>query len=1135
MNEVLTQSFDIPCRVWWGGDLDRRLERFGDIKWSYPELLDGSDVVSQLVAQVNTSDQEKFERAVTSYLSSQYTSETEIKFTPVDFRQKLIDLFIDLPFCHKAPLPAQSIYESEFSVGSTDIKSYLNQLPFYESNRFGDDRPCEHSSLVAAFLLTMHLSVKTSRIVLEGAPGQGKSTVSQFLCQIHRIRLLRKRDELNAVSDPMRYSPIRIPFKLDLRDYATWLSGRDPFCIGKPMGNRRHQDKSLEGFLAIHIERHSGGSSVNSNLLMGFLQRSHVVIVLDGFDEVADVAIRKQIVDQVCHAAERIEARSKSVQFVITSRPTAFSKSTGFPEDAWTHLRLDELQPSIVKEYKEKWMRAHGVSDDQARLISETLEEAPEQLHFIDLARNPMQLSILLYLIHVQGVALRENRTALYTEYMNQCLNREAVKSSIVRDNRELLLSIHGALAFDLHAQAEAGRGSGGMSALDLRKRVKDFLEAEGHGTDLIELVGQLTQGTVERIGALVSRVPGTFEFEVQSLREYFAARHLHQTAPISSRVRERKGTRSDRFKALVRNSFWTNVTRFFCGFYDIGELSSLVDGITDLGGRKGYELINQPRQLAIMLLSDHVFSQVPMVTGRLMEFVTSEPGFQRFYSVGLPRNSREIELPEKAGRSMLFQTCLARLDVETAPCRRRALREIMAKNAGKGELTALWKCRYQSGAMICDPLQEAEEFGVIDSFPAEVIREITKDNAQLCVRWFMRLHMQTTIIADPELYRVAVGMLFDCTPPERTLHHDGEFEVTDIEMLQSYLNPFFIAGLFSSRGRLNDRTGVDFPALSSLPVRVGSGEGSSAHDSVSEFAEFVASIRGWAVYDLQQHLFSWSEVVDRGFAEVPGNFMMVRLAVIAVAGNPHGRLGSWSDQEFSPTAGLISRLFYARRKAADVDWWRARLEQVTDDSKATCLAALLVWGMPDSVTGLIIEIGRIMDQLPTRDWRRMRSMVRFMVRAMGGRRSRVLAERFDVTRIRSPRLAHVVVNLVDDIDLARENSRTAFRSYNGRDVEILQNAFDFEIRRKDQAAIDWDYVLRLSAELHAVGACCWFPRRDSPKVPAKVAEKVLRNCTGHCLGLVSVCEVEYSNIVAQDSPRLSRLAESDEWFGTPR
>ena len=1134
VNEFLTQSFAIPCQVWWRDDLDRRLEQFGDIKWSYPEILKGSDVLSLLTAHSDNSAQETFDRTMTNYLSSQYQIESEVKFKQVDLRHKLTDLFVDLPLCHKAPLPDHRISESEISVSSTDIESYLNQLRFYEFNGFGNRGPFEHSGLVAAFLFSMPLSIKTSRIVLEGAPGQGKSTVTQFLCQVHRIRLLHKFDELREVSSHIKYSPIRIPFKLDLRDYATWLSGRDPFRIGTNTSAKKPKYKSLEKFLIMHIKRNSGGLSVNQNRLTEFLNRSHVVVVLDGLDEVADVAIRKQIVDEVCQAAERFEAQSKSIQFIITSRPTAFSGAVGFREDEWTHLKLNDLRPSNIMGYKDKWIRAQRLSREEARLISGTLVKKLDQPHFRDLARNPMQLAILLHLIHVQGVALPENRTALYREYMKQFFDREAKKSSIVRDNRELLLSIHGALAWDLHAQVETGMGSGRMSESALRVRVKEFLETEGHGKDLIDLVDQLMQGTVERICALVSRVSGTFEFEVQPLREYFAARQLYKTAPHSPPLRAHTGARSDRFEALVHSSFWANVTRFYCGFYDKGELSSLVDAITDPGSRNGYDLINQSRRLAIMLLSDHVFSQVPRVTDRLMKFVTSEPGFQRFYSAGPPRSRREIELPEKAGRSMLFQTCLARLEVESDPCRRRALREIMAENADKRDLMALWKSRHRSGVMSCDPLQEAEEFGLINSSSPDDTLEMVGDDAELCVRWFTRLRWYTTIRENPDLYKIAVGLLFDGDLQPHVRRYDHRPSGTAIETLQSYLDPFFVSSLFASESHPSDRVGIDFLAFSPFPAQSSGVESGATRDSVSEFADFVLSMRDRSVVELQQHLFSWSEIVDRGFAEVPGSFMMVRLAVIAVAGKPRSTPGLWSDQEFAPTAGLMSRLFYARRMGSDVEWWRARLGRVTDESTATCLAAFLVWGMPDSVSALIIEAASMMDQLPSRDWTRVLSMVQFMLQAMGERRPRLSRERFEEIWKHSSRLAHVLVNLVDDIDEAREMSRMAFRSYTGRDIEILQSAYNLEIGHKDESAIDWEYVLRLSLQSHSVGACSWFLGRESPKVPARVAEEVLLNCTNHCLGLVSVCEAAYANIVAQDAPKLSRLAATDQWFETP-
>ena len=1131
VNEFLTESFDIPCKVWWRDDLDRRLELFGNIKWSYPEILKGSDILPLVLAGVDGSARQNFGRAVKSYLATQYASESDVKFKQVDLRHRLTDLFVDLPLCHKYPLDDRR--SLEFDLRSTDSKTYVNQLRFYEVNRFANGSPFQHSGLVAAFLLSMPLEVQSTRIVLEGAPGQGKSTVMQYLCQVNRIRLLHKSNDLRAVSDHIRHAPIRIPFKLDLRDYAVWLEGRNPFDIGLDGNQPTQLNPSLESFLMMHIERSSSGHPVKYSDLIAFLEHSHVVIVLDGFDEVADVDIRARIVDEVNQAATRLEAHSISSQFVVTSRPAAFSSSHGFREDEWTHLKLNDLRRSNIMAYKNNWIRAQRLTEEEGRLISITLENKLEQPHFRDLARNPMQLAILLHLIHVQGVALPEKRTALYEEYMKLFFNREAEKSSIVRDNRELLLSIHGVLAWVLHSQIEDGRSSGRISDSALEKCVKDFLKIEGHRTDLIELVDRLIQGAVERIGALVSRVSGTFEFEVQPLREYFAACHLHDTSPYSPPGREQKGTRSDRFEALAQNSFWTNVTRFFCGFYDKGELSSLVDGIIELGTRTGQDLINQSRRLAIMLLSDHVFSQVPRVTERLIAFVTKEPGFERLYSIGPPRDRREMELPEKAGRLVLFETCLARLESESDPCRRQALREIMASNAKKEDLKRVWKSRFENGLMVCDALDEAEDFGVFDQFDEREIRELTKDDPELCVRWLVGLHNYSIVVRDQELYEVTLRLLFDGDlqvpgpeyrlPPTRTL----------IENLQSCLDPFSITWLFSAEDELKDRTFGGLMRLSIGPDQLGDSDCIGDRNSLSEFAEFVGSIRSRTIADLQRHVFSWSELVDRGFVEIPGSFTIVRLALIATAGKSHASPGVWNDQEFDPTAGLMSRLFFARGKASDPEWWQERLVCVRHDSKITCLAALLVWGIPSSASGLARKAGLMIDQLPTHDWQRLRSTVRFMLEAMGQRAPVVSRDWFQSIWPISPRLAHIVISLIDDIATACETSRIAFGSYDGTDEVILQSALDLEVGQAEDC-VDWNYVLQLSAHSRLIGARSWLPDWERRSVPESVAAEVLRNCTRHCLGLVSICEAAYSDIVTRRSSKLSDLASSEKWFKPP-
>ena len=136
-----------------------------------------------------------------------------------------------------------------------------------------------------------------------------------------------------------------------------------------------------------------------------------------------------------------------------------------------------------------------------------------------------MQLAILLSLLLTWGTSLPDKRTALYDEYMALFFNREAEKSPIVRDYRELLINIHRYLAWTLHSEAEIGNSRASITQERLQFVVKEYLDREGHRS---VPVNDLFAGMVERVVALVSRVEGTFEFEVQPLREYFAACHLY-------------------------------------------------------------------------------------------------------------------------------------------------------------------------------------------------------------------------------------------------------------------------------------------------------------------------------------------------------------------------------------------------------------------------------------------------------------------------------------------------------------------------------------------------------------------------------------------------------------------------------
>ena len=1134
-NRELAKAFDVPTQVWWRSDLDRRLDSASDIKWSYPEILKATDVLPVLVRAPGASEDLPSARTLKSYLAAQYETDGEVKFKQVDLKRKLTELFVDLPLGNKRTQNEQNRHRRQIHVADAiDIDSYVSQLDTYEDYEREEENPFNHSALAAAFLLQMPLWKGVSRFVVEGAPGQGKSTVTQFLCQVNRLRLLKSKHELAAVANEHKAAPVRVPFRVDLRDFAAWVSGRHPFANAGEVTVPEEGRRSLESFLVMQVEWLSGGLRITQDELLQFLARSHSAVVLDGFDEIADIETRTRIVDEICQAASRLNAHAKSMQIIVTSRPAAFANSPGFPEEGWVHLELKDLRRDNIDAYKGKWIKAQGLNKEEADLVSSTLLTKLEQPHLRDLARNPMQLAILLHLIHVQGVALPEKRTTLYEEYMKLFFNREAEKSAVVRDHRELLLSIHGVLAWVLHTQAEGGTGSGSITKVELRREVKAYLETEEHDPKLTE---RLFKGTVERVGALVSRVEGMFEFEVQPLREYFAARHLYKTAPYSPPGYGRKGTRPDRFEALARSFYWTNVTRFFCGFYDVGELGSLVDGITALSDDESYALINQPRRLAMMLLSDQVFSQAPRAMKRLVAVVANEPGFQRLASAVAMRHRSEMGLPANAGGDFLLEACKNKLDIEDDPSQSRVLRQVIRENSSPSELASFWTSRFKAGLTKSDPLREAMDFGVVSAFNPHQIEKLAKSNVDLRLRWLMLADHYETIAQDRQLHERAKETFFDGKLQFPLRWRRPADSVTGIEVLTQLLQPYSFAALFSETEAkmaiyvmLDGRYG---PSSRALLEQVRKNDYGGVVDPLRSFALFVINLLRTDASEWKEDIVHWSELVDGGFDEVPGNYLMVRTAMIATVSNAGAARGDWDEQGFAATKGLVKRLCYARHKGSDVNWWRDRLAEVTTETASACLTVLLSWGAPDVLAPLRDAVGKAVNKLSVHEWSRLWSMASVTSWATRASRPAIPEEWFNSVGSLSPRMVLLLIGRVDNREAVRRVSLKCFVDYAGDDMRILYHALETELHGAEEVPVDWDHVRNLSRRARRIGVGGSFPISRSllAKVPEKVAKDVLSNSPNHWDQLVAICEQAYATTVAQAAPRVLQVAEKEGWF----
>jgi hypothetical protein len=611
VRDFMASELPLTASAWWREDLDTRLRIYPEIAATHG-LLTGEAALRGLCARcgltesagsspkpISVADLDVTVNGVTAFLAAQYKDDRVMRFSQVDLDPiLLLDLFVDVPLRQlrlSESRPSRKWEIACYQVAERYDETQRDQQDG-ESIRYAGRFPIvDHVG--TADLLLLSQSDLFLRMLIEGAPGQGKSTVSQYVCQVHRARLLNKTADLDRIHVLHRHSNVRIPFRIELRRYAAWLI--------------EQSNKTRDGlihYVAELIERASE-LSFGTNHLVALFCGSPCIVMLDGLDEVADIDTRNVVIDNITKLSENLNAWDADSLLIVTSRPTTLIAGNALPITEFEHFNLSNLSRSHIFEYADAWVAVKKLSAEKNEEIKEVLTLSLESKHVADLARNPMQLAILLYLIHTRGNSLPEKRTALYHSYIETFQMRESDKSLPVSKYGNLLLDLHGYLAWLLHSRAElktSGGAQGDIATTELIQIVASYLEFEGYDP---ALAGQIFVG-VQRFFVLVARVEGRFEFEVQPLREFFAARHLYTTSPQGPSAEEPAGTRPDRLEALLRNPYWLNVLRFFVGHYQKGELPDLARRLIDLTLSPDWGGTSRPYDIIYRVMQDYSMYQ---------------------------------------------------------------------------------------------------------------------------------------------------------------------------------------------------------------------------------------------------------------------------------------------------------------------------------------------------------------------------------------------------------------------------------------------------------------------------------------------------------------------------------------------
>ncbi|MFF3758386.1 NACHT domain-containing protein [Streptomyces sp. NPDC002185] len=958
----LDENISIPAQVWWRDDIDRRLDGEVEIKRCYGLLRDVNGLAELLgVVPAGTDTHESIRIAKTDqrisallkYLLHQYERDRTVKFKQTELEPDLLDIFVDVPVSSREFYtdPSYSLsgaYEEAHADGTATLEMWEGLLT-EQANSMLAQRTTYAGISTATLLLSEQLPqltvreedlarkanpAKHAKLVLEGAPGQGKSTVAQYLCQVHRARLLGLTEEIKKFPAAHVSSPNRLPLHVDLRDLATWLRKEDPFDI-RSSGEPPNWRGSLEAFLAAQIRYESGGMDFTVADLDSVTSGTPILLMLDGLDEVPDLSDRTSVVASVNEAVNRISYSCPSLVTVVTSRPSVFAKTPGFSRKEYYYLSLADLSLPLVLTYTDGWLRARKVPHQEAYDIRRVLGEKLGHPHIVDLARNPMQLAILLWLVKRFTTSLPDKRTALYSEYMSTFLDREAEKSVIVRDERDLILELHGYVAWELHCQAELGNG-GRIADQKLKSLLKKYLTQEGYKKP--NLVDQLFAGMTQRVMVLTSRVEGTFEFEVQPLREYFAARHLYLTAYSSSPGYERKGSRSDRFEALLRNPYWWNVTRFYAGFSDKGELANIAELLEVLCEEEDFNKIAYPQEVSATLLRDQVFSQAPRSATRIFERVTSSDSLSLL--LASRSDSENTAFGEDGGdvaeeMRKRIEKSIAQGVMDTISCR------ILSINGNRAATTEWWQGRFAAARTDHQRRQwfaMAGTLGILRHIEPSKIEELAKVPA---------LEEGSRVWRSVLSQRIPYRDSFGSSAVEGIIKCLGE-GANDVERIPMAVEgPGVFAGFLSARFLESLARTRDVPRSVSYRLH------RTLADSKNMPAPFGLLAR--AILNLIGNLGGRTDIDawQNAYEEISrllgaGSRSSLRFALIggelrigAVSKERGGRL-------LDPELPIVYRARYARQRGEDEEWWNRQISDISSVLDAWFVVhAMLYWAPP--------------------------------------------------------------------------------------------------------------------------------------------------------------------------------------------
>ena len=560
--------------VWGAEEICRFLDAHPNIRQTYADLLVSGDIIAYLLRLIQR-EESNLDEIVKLYCQGCFIHEQYAAIDDAgdveDERVALQHVFVDLD--------TKPLTLSQNPQVLEGLPEWLKQAD--ESS----DRTSALSYLFDDSILGL---------VLIGGPGEGKSTLGQYLAQIHRARLIGRLNELGKNTEMFEKCIPRLPFRILLREYAQWVSSQN-----NPSG--------LFHYLAFQVSQESE-KDTNPEHIHKIIKSSPILLILDGLDEVTEKRLRTRVLDNVTSFVHQVRDILKGdLRVITTTRPYGYSLE--FDPVHYLHLHLQKLSSEKATFYAKRWTHIREPNPREAKRIQDTFSMCLKDKVVSVLTQTPLQVTILLVIIRARGTPPKQ-REELFERYMDIIYQREQKKSpELLRTESDIIYGLHKYLAYILHRRAEEDKTAALMDVSEFRKNVKKYLihcNPLLNEKELKTKVNQIITEASQRLVLIESPQEGKVGFSLTITREFFAAAHLVDTAKDTKE-------RDLRFKAIVKSPYWRNVALFFAGRVGRtrpGEAPSMIDVCREIDTGRADKFLKRGAELVMEMVDDRVLRE---------------------------------------------------------------------------------------------------------------------------------------------------------------------------------------------------------------------------------------------------------------------------------------------------------------------------------------------------------------------------------------------------------------------------------------------------------------------------------------------------------------------------------------------